>query len=194
MTKKNKSNLTSEQVIEIKKCYEDIFYFCEKYIKILTLDHGFQYFKPYDKQREMIDLMLNNRFSIFMSSRQFGKTTCVSVYLLWKAIFNSNYQIGIISDQEKHAIKIIKTIKQMIDFLPVFLKPVDEKGNLIEDNKKSLVLSNKTTIFGSSTTIRSIRGESLNCIDGSGLVTIRNKKTGKIEKISINELKNRLSQ
>ncbi len=43
-----KLNYTTEQIQEYIKCAKDVEYFCEKYVKIVTVDKGLQPFKPFD--------------------------------------------------------------------------------------------------------------------------------------------------
>lgn len=64
---------TEEQILEIKKCSEDIFYFIQNYVSILTLEDGLQLFEPFQYQKNMLKLMDENRFTIFTTSRQAGK-------------------------------------------------------------------------------------------------------------------------
>lgn len=63
---------TSHQLSELRKCLDPI-YFINNYCKIITLDHGMQLFKLYDFQKEKIQLMHNERKTIFMEGRQSGK-------------------------------------------------------------------------------------------------------------------------
>lgn len=58
--------------------------------------------------------------------------------------------------------------------------------------RETVGLENKTKIFISCTTADSVRGKSLDCIDGESKITVKNKVTKKIEEITIDELKKRL--
>ena len=53
---------TQEQILEFAKCQADPVYFAKNYVKIVTLDHGLQTFKPYHFQEKLI-----NNFSKFTS-------------------------------------------------------------------------------------------------------------------------------
>lgn len=64
---------TLEQLIEIKKCEEDIIYFVKNYCKIVSLDDGLINFKLYDFQEEMIKLMHENNRVVSKLPRQAGK-------------------------------------------------------------------------------------------------------------------------
>lgn len=78
-----KLNYTKEQIEEIIKCREDVLYFANNYIKIISLDKGLVLFDTYDFQDEMLEAMDNNRFSIFLLARQMGKclsySTCINI-------------------------------------------------------------------------------------------------------------------
>lgn len=68
-----KMEFTDEQKEEIKKCSQDPIYFIEKYIKIITLDHGLQPMKLYKFQKKLITSIWKNRFTIGVVGRQSGK-------------------------------------------------------------------------------------------------------------------------
>jgi hypothetical protein len=185
--------LSPDEFLEMKKCMDDPIYFIETYCKIISVDHGIIPFKLFPKQRQMVKNFVKNRFNIVLASRQFGKTACVAAWMVWLLVFNDNFLIACLADKMDHAQNIVTTVKLMIEYLPIFLKPVDGNGNLPEDNKRSITLTNGSRVFGAPTTAGSIRGESINlCISGNSEIFIRNKKTGIIEKITINELKERL--
>jgi len=64
---------TQEQIIEFVKCKDDPVYFANNYVKIVTLDHGLQNFKPYHFQEKLINNFHNHRFNICKMPRQTGK-------------------------------------------------------------------------------------------------------------------------
>lgn len=64
---------TPEQMKEIKRCKNDIYYFLMNYAKIISLDHGEIKFKLFQYQKNMIKMMDENRFSIHLLPRQMGK-------------------------------------------------------------------------------------------------------------------------
>lgn len=70
--------ITKAERQEFEKCYNDVNYFIEKYCKIVSLDRGLVNFDLYDFQKEMVDIMSNNRFSIFVTARQMGKALDVN--------------------------------------------------------------------------------------------------------------------
>lgn len=64
---------TTEHLIEIKKCSENIFYFICNYAKVITLKGGIDLLKLYQYQKNAIKIIAENRFSIFKFPRQMGK-------------------------------------------------------------------------------------------------------------------------
>jgi hypothetical protein len=67
--------------------------------------------------------------------------------------------------------------------LPNYMKP-----GVINYAKTGLELANGSSIGISTTTSDAARGESINCITGSGVITVRDKVTGKILKMTMGEL------
>lgn len=72
---------TDEQIVELAKCANDFFHFT-KYVTIATDKPTNPDFRVdlRDYQKEMADLILQNRFTVILSSRQSGK--CVSAETL----------------------------------------------------------------------------------------------------------------
>ena len=66
-------DFTLDQAMEYAKCEKDPIYFIEKYVKIITIDHGLQPMKLYDFQKEIIhSITVGNRL-ISACARQMGK-------------------------------------------------------------------------------------------------------------------------
>ena len=87
-------------VLEFIKCRDDILYFIENYVKIVSLDDGLILFKPFEFQKQIIKTYQDNRFSIVMMPRHMGKSTVTAAFLLHAAIFNKNYEIAILANKE----------------------------------------------------------------------------------------------
>ena len=149
---------TPENIVELQKCSNNIYDFI-KYVKIVNPDRGEVNFEPYDYQYELLNMFFSNRFSIGLCSRQSGKTTVVSVYALWYAIFNRDKNIGIVSNKESSAKMILSRIKRMWESLPMWLKP-----GVTEYSKTFVSFDNGTRIVISATSPDAFRGESLNLL------------------------------
>jgi phage terminase large subunit-like protein len=71
-----------------------------------------------DMLKSILEKIINNRHYICLSSRQSGKTTLASAYILWYVLFNSDKVIGIVSNKEKSAKDILKRLKGMYEEVP----------------------------------------------------------------------------
>ena len=60
---------TTEQIKETWKCQNSFEHFTS-YMKIISLDEGEIPFKLYEYQKTMINMFIENRFNIILSSRQ----------------------------------------------------------------------------------------------------------------------------
>jgi len=149
---------TPDQILELEKCSKSINYF-QKYIKIIHPDKGEIPFKPYDYQTELINKFKKYRYNVVLASRQSGKTTVVSVYVLWYSIFHPDKTIGIVSNKESSAKMILSRLKKMYECLPVWLKP-----GVTEYSKTFLTFDNGTRIVISATSADAFRGETVNVL------------------------------
>ena len=150
---------TQDEIDEIKRCRDDIFYFMENYVKIVSMDKGMILFEPYQYQKNIISNIINNRYSIFLLPRQFGKTITVAATMVHHAIFNDNARIAILANKAAQSAEIMARIRLIYEELPFFLQP-----GVSTWNKGNIVLGNRSEIFGTSTTSSSIRGKSINCL------------------------------
>ena len=176
-----KTDLTQEHISEIIKCSDDPVYFIENYCRIVSLDGGVVPFIMFDFQREMIRLFSEHRFILANLARQNGKSTIVAAYLTWFAIFNPTKTIAVLANKGDMAQEIMDRIRFMIENLPFFIQP----GVKIY-NRRSIVLDTDAKIFSSATSASGIRGRS--CVVGNSVITLRDKITGKVSDININEL------
>ena len=184
--KGEKIKWTKERIRELKKCKEDIIYFVCNYCKIVSLDYGIIPFELYDYQKELIQLINNNRFIISCQSRQSGKSQTTAAFLLHYLLFNDNKLAAILANKADSAREIVGRIQMMYELLPKWLQQ-----GVVDWNKGSFALENGSKLIGSATSSSAIRGKSVNCLSGNNKVTVRNKKTGQIETITLKELYNR---
>jgi hypothetical protein len=64
---------TPEQVKEYMKCKNDPIYFMETYCNITSIDLGNTLFKMHQYQKDLVNAIHNNRFTIAKCGRQLGK-------------------------------------------------------------------------------------------------------------------------
>lgn len=150
---------TQDSIQEMIKCRDDVLYFVENYVKIVTLDYGEVLFEPRDYQKETLKLLSKNRFFIGLWSRQSGKTTVVAAYALWYAIFNEDKNIGMVSNKESSAKRILDNMKRMYESLPAWLKP-----GVTEYAKTSITFENGSKLIISATTQDAFRGWPMNIV------------------------------
>ena len=67
---------THDQIMELRKCYQDPVHFIKTYVKIVHPTEGTVPFELFDYQEEMIRAFHEERYSIVLSARQTGK--CVT--------------------------------------------------------------------------------------------------------------------
>ena len=150
---------TKEQVLEFRKCEEDPLYFISKYVQIVSLDEGLVPFNMYGFQEEMVSTMHKERFTICKLPRQSGKSTTIVSYLLHYALFNPNCNIAILANKSSTARDILGRLQLTYENLPRWLQQ-----GIINWNKGSIELENKSSIVAASTSSSAIRGGSYNII------------------------------
>ena len=150
---------TEEQIKEFTKCQNDPLYFIKNYVQIVSLDKGLVPFNLYDFQEKMVDTMHNERFTICKLPRQSGKSTTIVSYLLHYALFNPNCNIAILANKSSTARDILGRLQLEYENLSRWLQQ-----GVINWNKGSIELENKSTIVAASTSSSAIRGGSYNII------------------------------
>jgi len=114
--------MTNDEIGEYLKCKMSIKYFIENYVNIKREDGSIGKISLRDYQNEMIDIMDQNRFSIFMFSRQSGKTIGTSIMILHKVLFSNDKNVLIVGNNGNTVSENIKKIKDIYLLLPYFLK------------------------------------------------------------------------
>ena len=150
---------TKEQVKHLKKASKNILYFAENFFYIVNLDRGRERIQLYKPQKRSLRLMRDNRFFCLLASRQIGKSTMMSIYILWQACFNADQRILLVANKEATAIEIFQRIRMAYEELPNWLKPPVK-----EYAKTSMTLENGSRIGITTTTGTAARGQSVNCL------------------------------
>ena len=150
---------TKEQLEELAKCSHDIEYFCKKYMKIVNIDEGIVPLELYDFQKEIINSVIRNRFSICKMPRQSGKTTTMAAVILWFVLFNESFNCAILANKASTAREILGRLQMAYEWLPHWLQQ-----GIVEWNKGSLELENGSKILASSTSSSAIRGGSFSLV------------------------------
>ena len=150
---------TKENILEYQKCMQDPLYFCQKYIKIVSLDEGLVPFDVYPFQKEILGTIHNNRFTICKLPRQSGKTTTIISYILHYVLFNEQMRVAILANKAATARDILSRLQLAYENLPKWMQQ-----GVMSWNKGSLDLENGSRIVASSTSSSAVRGGSYNMI------------------------------
>jgi len=144
---------------ELEKAKDNILYFAESFFHIINLDRGREKIKLHSCQKRVIRKMRDNRFFILLASRQIGKSTIMTIYMLWYACFMNDQRILLVANKESTAIEIFQRVRMAFEELPIWLKPgVKEYG------KTSMTLDNGSRIGITTTTGTAARGQSVNLL------------------------------
>jgi hypothetical protein len=144
--------LTPEEVLELKKCASDVTYFANTYCNAMT-DEGIKKIKLRDYQEQILSQYQENRFNIFLSPRQSGKTVTSSIFLLWYLLFNFEKNAMILANIGDTATELMDKIKIIAKGLPFFLKP-----GIIVYNVMTMKFDNGCRIMAKTTTKQSSIG------------------------------------
>lgn len=184
-----KTEWTLEMVEEYKRCRDDILYFAENYCVITHIDYGTIKIRLREYQKDMIELMNDNRMFIGRLSRQLGKTAGTAIFLAHYITFNNDKAVGILAHKGSMSREVLDRAKQVIEFLPDFMQP-----GIVEWNKGSIELDNGCSVGAYASSPDAVRGNSFaliyvdECVGPNTKVTIRNKETRETSKIKISKL------
>ncbi len=173
----------------------------EKYTKDLTCNdyletiNGFvkvSSIEETDIKENMYDLLDVDGSIYYTNDISSHNSTVIAIYALWYAIFHPDKTIGIVSNKALSAIDIMSRIKILYEELPSFLKP-----GVKEYSKTFTTFDNESKIIVSATSADAFRGRTLNllvCLGGENYVTVRDKNTGEIKNITIEDLYSELNE
>ena len=145
---------TREELVEIKKCAEDVTYF-SKHCQVMT-DTGLNYINLRDYQTSVLKEYQDNRFNIFLAPRQVGKSITSSIILVWYLLFNHDKNAMILANVGDTAEELMDKIKHIIKGLPFFLKPGMQVNNVMSmrfDNGCRILAKTTTKTSGIGFTI-----------------------------------------
>ena len=98
---------TPDKIKSLKKAQKNILYFAENFFYIVNLDAGREKIKLYPAQKKALRCMRDNRFYILLASRQIGKSTLKTIYLLWQACFQKDQRILLVANKEATVVTIL---------------------------------------------------------------------------------------
>lgn len=180
--------MTAEDILEWSKCRDDIYYFLRNYFWMAHPDLDSVLFDPLDFQKQVIDQMTERngsgkRHCILRCGRQGGKTSIATGIILWNAIFKKPSRTLCLSRALDGAIDILNRIKYALERLPKWMY-----AGIVKYNETSIVFENGNYIYSRATTKNSGRGLTLTCLTGENVVTLRDKETGEILEVKLEDL------
>jgi len=138
-------NATEERQLSqlLQKIKIDPAFFLETFCKIQHPTKGLIPFNLFNYQRDIIDIIQLNRFSIFLKARQLGFTTVVAGIALWTCLFFKDKTVLVLSKDKDAAKEINHRAKIMYNSLPAFFKKL---VRLKVDNVYTTEFSNRSRI------------------------------------------------
>lgn len=153
------------QMREFVACARDFGYWLREYVWIEDKVQGDKVrFELWDSQKRILPEFLESVYIFILKARQLGLTWLTAAYCLWKAIYNQNHLVWVISEKEEKAISFLNRVKFMFDKLPHWMKPrvlqrttqklhfgyeeKDKSGNVVIEGLNSLIYSSTTTPTG----------------------------------------------
>ena len=164
---------TQENLEDLYRCAKDPVYFAKKFVRVQHPTRGAIPFEMYPYQERAIKGFMENRWCIMKCGRQMGKTTVISVYLLWFACFNKDKNLLVASKDNSGAIDIMDRIRYAYEEMPNWLKP-----GVKAYNRHSIEFDNGSTIRSVSTTENTGRGKSISLLMLDELAFVRTNVQG----------------
>ena len=146
-------NFDAHQIKEYRRCAVDPIYFIKNYVKVVHVDRGTVPFALYGYQERIINAYHNNRKVIVLAPRQMGKTVSTAAYFLWVVLFNSDKNVAILANKAAVAREILSKVQYAYENLPMWLQQ-----GVLEWNKGSIELENRSSIITAATSPNAIRG------------------------------------
>ena len=147
---------------EYRKCAGDPIYFMKKYCVIQHPVRGKIPFHLYPFQEDCLTDFKDHRFNIILKSRQLGLSTLSAGFILWKMIFNQDFNALVIATKVTVAKNLVEKVRVMHDLLPVWLR--DGGTAAAEDNKLSLKLKNGSQVKAIASSPDAGRSEALSLL------------------------------
>lgn len=151
-----KSDYTEEHLTHLIQCVDDPHYFITNFVKIQHPTRGAIKFEMYPYQVDLINAFHFHRFSVALTARQMGKTTCAAAYLLWRAMFSPDTTILIVANKYVQALEIMDRVRYAYENLPDYIR-----AGVIEYNKGTVAFDNGSKIISRATSGDAGRGLSI---------------------------------
>jgi len=114
--------MSQKELEEYINCKLSFKYFANHYCKIRKEDGSIGTIQLYDFQKDSLDFMHDNRFTIFFTSRQVGITVVHAIYILWYLLFNNDKGVMSVANKTATSSEFLRKMKDIYKLLPFFLK------------------------------------------------------------------------
>ncbi|MDX8384539.1 MAG: terminase family protein [Ghiorsea sp.] len=128
-------------------------------MKIVTLDEGLITIKLRDYQKEMLNLLDNNRNCIFKNSRQNGKTILVTTSILHYILFTEYKTVALLANKGAAAREIMSRLQLAYEHHPHWLQQ-----GVVEWNRGYIEVESGSKCFASATSGTAVRGRSIDSL------------------------------
>jgi len=154
--KPKQHHYTEEMIRELYQCSLSYKYFSQQYVYIVHPERGRIKISLREYQSRFLDTIHKNKKTVCLASRQVGKTTAVSCYILWYILFQSDKTVAIAANIDRTAKSILDDIRMMYNNLPDWMKI-----ETVENNAHTISFINGSKVFSFATSAAGISGESV---------------------------------
>jgi len=150
--------MIDNKMLEYARCVKDPVYFMNTYGYVF--DARKKMVAPmtcFEYQNDCLRKFHENRENIILKSRQTGLSVITAGYVAWRLLFRYDEKILIIANDGAGAVRFLETVKQFIEYTPMWLKP-DE---IISDNQRKISFSNNSYAEAKASSPNAGRGDSL---------------------------------
>jgi len=113
---------TEEEILEYVKCRDDPIYFIKHHIHIVNVDKGLMKFELWPFQEELINTLVDERFTIVKCPRQSGKSQTSLAYMLHYVLFNDQKSVAILANKSATSRELLGRLQMAYEKLPLFLQ------------------------------------------------------------------------
>ena len=168
--------------IEIEKCMNDIFYFLDFYVRILT-PKGVDFPEVRQYQRDFLNVIspIENENIIATMPRQSGKSVTVGIFLAHCFLFKKDINIGILANKGSMAREFLDKVKKILVNLPIWLQT-----GIVTWNKGSIEGESNIRILTDTPSDSSFRG--FTCLEENEKIRVFDKKDKQFKTITFKEL------
>jgi hypothetical protein len=150
-----KIEYTPDMINAIYRCKQSVLEFI-KYVHIVHPTEGKIPIQPTEYQIRLLQSLSSESRLIILQPRQSYKTTTVSIFLTWFAMFNSYKNCAIVANKDATAVSIMEDIKVIYENLPKWLKMPCHTYNA-----HTIGFTNGSQIFAAATSKNGLAGESV---------------------------------